>query len=127
MPVSLLRRALQGLVLAAGLVVAGGASAHVTLVSSTPAADSHTSAFHHIELTFDGAVQPGASRVTVSRINGDRTLTPVENITVTHSNENRTLHAVPAQALSQGDYQVEWRVVGGDDHTVGGRYDFMIH
>ncbi|MDC7806329.1 copper resistance protein CopC [Luteimonas sp BLCC-B24] len=127
MPKSSFRLPLQSLVLAAGLFVAGGALAHVALVASTPAADSHVSSVDQLELTFDGALVPGASSITLSRVNRDQTLTPVDDVRLTHSNGNRTLRAVPAKALPQGDYQVDWRVVGGDDHPMAGRYRFMVH
>lgn len=127
MSISFFRTALRSLVLAAGLAATGGAFAHVALVSSTPAANGHASSAEHIDLTFNEALVPRASRITLSRVDGGKTLTPVADLSVTLTNGNRTIRATPRQALPKGEYQVEWRAVGGDSHPMTGSYRFMIH
>jgi copper resistance protein C len=127
MSISFFRAALRSLILVAGLVAASGAFAHVALVSSTPAANSHASSAEHIDLTFNEALVPRASRITLSRINRDKSLTPVADVSITLTNDNKTIRATPQQKLSRGEYQVEWRAVGGDNHPMTGSYRFMIH
>lgn len=127
MIISFFRTALRSLVLAAGLVATGSVFAHVVLVSSTPAANSRASSAEHIDLTFNETLVPRASRITLNKVNGEKALTPVADVSVTLTNDNRTIRATPRQKLPKGEYQVEWRAVGGDNHPMTGSYRFMIH
>lgn len=124
---SFFRAVLRNLVLAAALLASGGALAHVALVSSTPAADSHVPSAEYIDLTFNQAVLPRASRITVSRVNADKSLTEVENVDITLVDGNKTMRATPRQALPPGNYRVEWRAVGSDQHPMTGGFVFMVH
>lgn len=118
---------LKALTLSTALLVSGGVFAHAHLVSATPAADSHVPSADRIELTFNEALTPRASRVTLSKVNADKSLTPVEHLKVELAGDNKVLRATPSHKLAPGSYKVEWRAVGGDNHPMTGDYQFMIH
>lgn len=118
---------LKALTLSTALLVSGGAFAHAHLVSATPAADSHVPSAERIELTFNEALTPRASRITLSRVNADKSLTAVESLKIELAGDNKILRATPPQKLAPGNYKVEWRAVGGDNHPMTGDYQFMIH
>lgn len=120
------RSLLLALLTVAALCASSNALAHARLVSATPAAGSHASDVTHIELVFNEPLVPRASTLVLNRIEGDRAV-PVEHVEVTLPDDGKTLRATPAHELAQGDYRVEWRVVGRDNHVITGSHTFMVH
>lgn len=121
------RLLLRGLLLAAVLLASSGAAAHVNLVGSTPAADAHVPALPRIELVFDGALQPGSARVTLSRLGAGGEAMPVGGLAITMDRARTRVWATPEQSPAQGHYRVEWHVIGTDGHPRSGSFGFMMH
>jgi copper resistance protein C len=112
---------LAAAVAAFGFVIslAGPASAHASLVSSTPGEDATvTTAPNHVELTFDENIRR-PSTVIVTAPDGVR----VEN------GPTQILSATATQPLGEitatGWYTVAYRVVSADGHPVSGQLSFM--
>ena len=124
---SSVRNCLRISLLVLGLAIGSTAFAHAGLVKAVPAANSHVSSAEKIELTFNEALVPRASKLTLSKVGADGKLTPVNHVTIELAEGNKLLRATPGHALAAGEYEVEWRVVGGDNHVITGRHRFMIH
>jgi copper transport protein len=111
-------------VIAVLVLSAGPASAHASLVGSSPAADSVlTVPPTSVELTFDEAVTlvpeslrvfgPDGSEVdqgVVGRVHGD----------------GATVGVALREGLSRGTYVVSYRVVSADSHPISGAYTFSV-
>jgi methionine-rich copper-binding protein CopC len=117
------RNLLAGSLLAAGLALAApmAASAHDSLVSTTPAEGTTVSQADSVELTFSG---------TLLSIGEDQ-----RSAAIQVSHEGRYFEvacpklvdktATAEVALGEaGDYTVLWQVVSSDGHTISGEYSF---
>lgn len=109
----------------AALAVAGPASAHDTIVSSTPAADSQlTAAPTEVVLTFSNTLlsldeNSGTAMTVIDESGEDWVAGPpvVAADTVT----------VPlAEGMPGGAYTVTWQVVSSDGHPTSGEYGFSL-
>lgn len=109
-----------------GLVASAGAFAHAGLVKAVPAAGSQVAAAPQIELTFNEALVPRAVRVTLSRVGAGGAPAKVEHVGVEVLDGNKVVRATPHHPLAPGEYEVEWRVVGADNHPMTGRHRFTI-
>lgn len=114
---------LVGLVVAVILAALGAApaSAHDALVSSTPGdGDALWAAPDEIELTFTGEMQDISPQVVISDAEGVQ-VASVEPVV------DGTVVTAPVEAdLSEGAYDVTWRVVSSDGHPIAGRFSFSI-
>ncbi|WP_298749124.1 copper resistance CopC family protein [uncultured Serinicoccus sp.] len=114
---------LVALVVAIVLAALGAApaSAHDALVSSTPGdGDALPSAPDEIELTFTGEIQDISPQLIISDAEGVQvaSIEPVVDGTVV---------TAPVEAdLTEGAYDVTWRVVSSDGHPIAGRLSFSI-
>jgi copper transport protein len=103
------------------LALPGAASAHATLISSTPGIQERLkSSPQLVRLRFDQSVKalPTAIRVYTAkgRIVSGQTLTGSDTSTI----------AAPLRSLSRGPYTVRWSAVSADGHVIGGVFTFGV-
>ena len=113
------------LVLAAGQLSLQVAQAHAALQQSTPAADAVVSGPQEIDLVFNEKLLPRASRVEILMMHGSSTM-PIENFNTEIINDGRTLRAKLSQPLTAGEYRVDYRAVGSDNHPMTGSFSFTV-
>ncbi|SCX37654.1 copper transport protein [Klenkia marina] len=113
------------LVLLAGMAVllgtAGPASAHATVVTSSPSDGARLEAApDEVTVEFDESVSLGAGYARVLGADGDRVDTGAASVT-------DDLLTIPLRAdLPDASYVVTWRVVSADSHPVSGAYAFVV-
>lgn len=96
------------------------ASAHDTLISSSPAAgESFEQAPETLELTYSDEVLNLSPVVRLTNSAGEEIFT--ETPTVSGNTASIDLPPLPAD-----DYQVQWRVVSSDGHPIEGAVDFTV-
>lgn len=101
----------------------GMASAHATLVTSSPADDSRlTTAPHEVTLTFDESVSLGADAARVIAADGARADTGAARL----APDGRTVVIPLRPNLPTGSYAATWRVVSADTHVVTGSVVFGV-
>ena len=99
---------------------AGPATAHVMLVSSTPADQATLSVLPStLELVFSADMEPAGSGIVITK---DGRPVPVK---VTQPAARRLI-VEPAAALSDGGYLLSWTVRAGDSHPRSGAVGFAI-
>ncbi|MFP8966726.1 copper resistance protein CopC [Pokkaliibacter sp. CJK22405] len=115
-------RAAQGfrpLVLAAGMLLAGMAQAHMAMTGSQPADQQvMTSAPAALSLDFSKAVN--LISVTLTDASGEQRELKVNR------KARETHHEVKVPTLTAGAYQVKWTCLGGDGHKMSGNFAFSI-
>ena len=117
--------ALLGAFLGLGFALAGGASAHATVVASDPADGSRLAhAPSVVTITFDESVGlGGASYLHVTDQSGNR----VDSGTAFHPNGDSTKVADRLKpGLGDGTYTASYRVVSADSHPVAGTIRFVV-
>ncbi len=95
---------------------------HATLLSSTPAANSHLStAPETIRLVFSEEIVPEMSRISLVGADGTTVL-----LTVT--TDPHDVHTLVGKvgAIASGAYTVSWRILSADGHPVDGKFAFSI-
>jgi copper transport protein len=112
-------------VVALALVVglgAGPASAHATLLSTSPADDELLEeAPDQVELTFDEAVEVAEDGVEVIGPSGDR----VDDGEIELA-EDDTVLRVALTGDERGTYTVAWRILSEDSHNISGSFIFHV-
>ncbi|SDG98219.1 copper resistance CopC/CopD family protein [Klenkia brasiliensis] len=113
------------LVLLGGVAVllgtAGPASAHATLVTSSPADGARVDAAPgEVTLEFDESVSLGAGYARVLGADGERVDTGAASVT------DDVLTIPLRDGLPDASYVVTWRVVSADSHPVSGAYAFVV-
>jgi copper transport protein len=97
-------------------------SAHSHLVRSQPAADATLKqAPRTIELWFSEELAPGFNAITVTDGQGKR----VDHGDVTLSEGDKKLQ-IALQDLGSGTYTVDWKNLSADQHTMKGKFTFMV-
>src|SRR5882757_9204031 len=110
-------------VLIVALVGAPTASAHATLLFSTPAAGSSlTTPPHTVTLTFDETVTLPSHAVRVAAASG----TSISLGAVSRSRRGDVVTAAIATALPTGTYTVTWQVIAQDGDAVTGSFPFGV-
>ncbi|HEY9226862.1 MAG TPA: copper resistance CopC family protein, partial [Gemmatimonadaceae bacterium] len=110
------------LAIAAVLRVYSIASAHVTLVSSEPAAGSTLAAApSRVRLEFSEPVEAKMVKISIVRADGRTT-----DLTVANDPRNAYVLLAPLSALDAGGYRVMWHVVSADGHPVMGSFVFTV-
>ena len=106
------------LLLGAGALLAGPASAHVSLTGTVPAADEQVAtAPTEVQLTYSDDLLEVGNAVAVTGPSGALTLEPLQV-------SDRTLvQPLPAD-LPPGEYTVSWRAASGDGHPIEGTFSF---
>ncbi|MDR3400714.1 MAG: copper resistance protein CopC [Pandoraea sp.] len=121
---ALLRRATQGLTLAAVLGLAGlsqGAWAHAHAVSSEPAAQATVAAPKSVRVTFDSALEGALSKLSVVDAQGKPVTQAKPELDAARKTLTLSLPALPA-----GDYQANWIAVASDGHRTQGNFKFTV-
>lgn len=111
-----------GLLLATGsmLLAAPPASAHATLLSTSPKHDALVAeAPPAVTLTFDEPVRAWKTSVTVFDPAGQR-------LDVDAKALNSEVVAILPTITSRGSFTVNWRVISADDHPVSGGFTFSV-
>jgi methionine-rich copper-binding protein CopC len=116
------RRAVRAVIAVLASFTASLALAHAKLTSSTPAADSTTSAPKTIELHFDEGVEAKMSSVKVTAADG----TVVATMSMNDSKEPTLLSVMPNAPLKAGRYTVKWSAVTDDGHKTQGTFSFTV-
>lgn len=117
-------RALRLSLFLAGCLTSAGAFAHAHLQQPLPAAGSEVEASPQaLTLNFSEGIETQFSGVT---------LTGPQHKTITlgkpvRSDSNKAQLTVPVeQALTPGEYTVDWHVVSVDGHKTKGQYTFTV-
>lgn len=106
-----------------GLFSSASALAHTHLKTLVPAADSSVAPTSELRMSFSEALEVSVSQVQLLRVDGAAVGPVVLGLA---EDDNKTLLVKTAQPLAPGEYQVQWRVVSKDTHTVKGTYRFKI-
>jgi copper transport protein len=117
---------LLGLLTVAGIVLvaaAPAASAHATLLFTSPAADSAVPVSPKaITLTFNQAVTLAGTPVTLAGPSGRRI-----GLGAARQSSGRSVVTVPVTSrLPDGVYTVSWQVISADGDAVGSQYRFAV-
>lgn len=100
----------------------GQAWAHAQPETQTPGAGAVVSAPPEVRITYDAALEPAFSSLTVSDAQGKQVnRAKAEVDTSTHKTMRVALPALPA-----GVYQVKWVAVADDGHRTQGSYKFTV-
>lgn len=103
------------------LGTAGPASAHATVVTSSPSDGARLQAVpDEVTVQFDEDVSLGAGYARVLGAGGDRVDTGAASVT------DQTLTIPLRDDLPEASYVVTWRVVSADSHPVSGAYAFVV-
>lgn len=117
-------RLCSALVLVGGILTAPAVFAHAHLKHKYPAADANVDAAPQaLTLNFSEGIEPKFSGVKITGAKQQDVKTgPVKR------NENdKTQLIVPLeQALTPGEYTVDWHVVSVDGHKTTGNYHFSV-
>ncbi len=106
-----------------GLITSASALAHAHLTTLVPAADSSVAPTNELRMSFTEAVEASVSQVQLVRLDGAAVGPVVLGVA---EGDSKTLLVKTAQPLTAGEYEVQWRVVSKDTHTVKGTYRFSI-
>lgn len=121
-----IRSLIIGASLAIGLLITSVAQAHISLVATTPAADTVVATLETIDLTFNERLVPRASRLELNTIKNGGTAEKFEHIDLEFINDGKTLRAKLHHPLEAGVYRVQWRAVGDDNHPMTGEFTFTV-
>lgn len=113
---------IQATVCAAAILTTGltlGAHAHSKGEATVPADGATVDAVEAIEMRFDAPMR--IIRVTLS---GEDDEIEIERETGT--DPVTEFRAVPADALMEGEYEVEWRGLSADGHPMQGSFGFAV-
>ena len=96
------------------------AFAHTGLESSSPKkGETIESDLKEITLTFEGKLENGSS---FTLENNDGQSIPVENITL----DGKQLTGELINTLENGEYVINWKIIGADGHVIDGEIPFTI-
>jgi len=114
----------RGLLLAASVAASPAVFAHAHLKHQYPAADANvTAAPQALTLNFSEGIEPKFSGVKVT---GAQQQTVKIGTVKRNDNDKTQLIAPIEQALTPGEYTVEWHVVSVDGHKTQGNYRFSV-
>ena len=103
------------------LAFVNNALAHTGLESSSPQdGDIISEELQQITLTFETKIEQG-STFELQNLNG-KTI-PIENISVS---ENQIIGNF-LNPLENGEYQVNWKIIGADGHPIDGEFSFSVN
>lgn len=102
------------------LMGAGLAQAHTELVSSSPASDEHLETPpQQLELEFGDRVR--LMRINLTTGDGERV-----RVDFRPSNEANSDYRIELPTLEDGHYELEWRAMADDGHTMTGGFSFHL-
>ncbi len=105
---------------AATALIAGQASAHARLLSSTPKNGATVASPQTLVLHYSEGIVASASSVTVS---GPTGAAPTGPLAVTDKRQVTVAFSAP---LRPGAYKVSWKMHTEDDHTTDGAFTFKV-
>lgn len=114
----------RALLLATSVAASPAVFAHAHLKHQYPAADANvTAATQALTLNFSEGIEPKFSGVKVT---GSQQQTVKIGTVKRNDNDKTQLIAPLEQALTPGEYTVEWHVVSVDGHKTQGSYRFSV-
>ncbi|CRM38754.1 MULTISPECIES: copper homeostasis periplasmic binding protein CopC [Pseudomonas] len=125
---SMLKTALAGGALWAGLMFSVSVSAHPKLLSSAPAAGAQGAAPGVIELRFSENLltQFSGAKLTMTDMPGMPNSPMPVKASVAAGTDPKVMLIKPASALTAGTYRVDWRAVSSDTHPITGNVVFSV-
>ena len=99
------------------------AAAHPKLLKATPAADSRGGAPRAITLTFNEAITPALSRISLAA--AGKRLIAVGELRVAPDDPHAIVVAITT-TLAPGHYIVRWQAAAADGHPVRGTFAFEV-
>jgi methionine-rich copper-binding protein CopC len=100
-----------------------GLAAHLTVVKTMPADESHVSVPpERVQVWFNQQPSPRISRLELLGPNGR----DVELGKVEVHREDRSISAPVPAALPPGTYEAAWRAAGDDGHVMRGTFTFTV-
>lgn len=117
-------RLCSALVLVGGILTAPAVFAHAHLKHQYPAADANVDAAPQaLTLNFSEGIEPKFSGVKITGAKQQDVKTgPVKR----NENDKAQLIVPLEQALTPGEYTVDWHVVSVDGHKTTGNYHFSV-
>lgn len=88
-----------------GLAASATVFAYAALVAAVPAAGSHVAAAPKIERTFNEALVPRASRMTLGKADANGSPARIDQVEIEPANGSRTVRTTPRHALGPGKYE----------------------
>ena len=108
------------------LMLAGVATAHPKLVSTSPAHNATVMSPARIQLRFSEKLVPAFSRADLAMASAKGGAATKIAAAAAMSPDGHALVVTPKRSLRAGRYTVSWRVVSTDTHRVAGSYAFAV-
>ena len=106
------------------------AMAHAKLLSSSPAANATVAKPTKLTLTFSEKLLAPLSGVdlTMTGMPGmaDHAPMPIRGFRTAVDRDGKTLVVTLPRALPAGSYDLNWHIVGADQHKIAGKYSFSV-
>jgi len=106
------------------------AMAHPKLISSTPAANATVAKPTKLTLTFSEKLLAPLSGVdlTMTGMPGmaNHAPMPIKGFKTAVEGDGKTLAVTLPRALPAGSYDLDWHIVGADQHKIAGKYSFSV-
>lgn len=106
------------------------AMAHPKLLSSTPAANASVAKPTKLTLTFSEKMLAPLSGIdlTMTGMPGmaNHAPMPIKGFKTAVEGDGKTMTVTLPRALPAGNYDVDWHLVGADQHKVAGKYSFTV-
>lgn len=106
------------------------AMAHPKLLSSTPAADATVAKPAKLTLTFSEKLLAPLSGVdlTMTGMPGmaNHAPMPIKGFKTTVEGDGKTMTVTLPRALPSGSYDLNWHIVGADQHKMAGKFSFSV-
>ena len=114
---------------AAAVLWSGAATAHPKLLGSVPADSTEVASPARVELNFSEKLvaQFSAAKLVMTDMPGMTGHPPMAMaITVSGSDDPKTMLLTPKEPLPAGSYRVDWRAVSSDTHPITGSVNFKV-
>ncbi|WP_022682290.1 copper homeostasis periplasmic binding protein CopC [Sphingobium bisphenolivorans] len=106
------------------------AMAHPKLLSSTPAANATVAKPTKLSLSFSEKLLAPLSGVelTMTGMPGmaDHAPMPIKGFKTAVEGDGKTMVVTLPRALPAGSYDLNWHIVGADQHKIAGKYSFTV-
>lgn len=106
------------------------AMAHPKLLSSTPAADATVAKPAKLTLTFSEKLLAPLSGIdlTMTGMPGmaNHAPMPIKGFKTTVEGDGKTMTVTLPRALPSGSYDLNWHIVGADQHKMAGKFSFSV-
>ncbi|WP_340265097.1 copper homeostasis periplasmic binding protein CopC [Sphingobium mellinum] len=106
------------------------AMAHPKLLASTPAANGTVSKPTKLSLSFSEKLMAPLSGVelTMTGMPGmaDHAPMPIKGFKTSVEGDGKTLIVTLPRALPAGSYDLNWHIVGADQHKIAGKFSFSV-